>query len=105
MRAGRGLQCQCRADRGQGLGDPADPGTGRAGLARRHPLPAAIRQDHALSALPKATPVASGEALLRREMHAQTAMIENGFVHLPKDAGWRAEYLHELTIFPKRKYD
>jgi predicted phage terminase large subunit-like protein len=21
-------------------------------------------------------------------MHAQTAMIENGFVHLPKDAGW-----------------
>ena len=30
-------------------------------------------------------------------MHAQTAMIENGFVHLPKAAGWRAEYLHELT--------
>jgi hypothetical protein len=21
-------------------------------------------------------------------MHAQTAVIENGFVHLPKEAGW-----------------
>jgi predicted phage terminase large subunit-like protein len=32
-------------------------------------------------------------------MHAQTAMIENGFVHLPKEAAWLAEYLHELTAF------
>jgi predicted phage terminase large subunit-like protein len=38
-------------------------------------------------------------------MHAQTAMIENGFLHLPKEAGWRAEYLHELTVFPGGKYD
>ena len=38
-------------------------------------------------------------------MHAQTAMIENGFVHLPKEAGWRAEYLHELTVFPNGKHD
>jgi predicted phage terminase large subunit-like protein len=38
-------------------------------------------------------------------MHAQTAMIENGFVHLPKDAAWLAEYLHELTVFPKGKHD
>src|SRR6266700_1673316 len=38
-------------------------------------------------------------------MHAQTAMIENGFVHLPKEAGWLAEYLHELTIFPNGKHD
>jgi predicted phage terminase large subunit-like protein len=38
-------------------------------------------------------------------MHAQTAMIENGFVHLPKEAGWLAEYLHELTVFPKGKHD
>jgi predicted phage terminase large subunit-like protein len=34
-------------------------------------------------------------------MHAQTAMIENGFVHLPKEAAWLAEYLHELTAFPR----
>ena len=38
-------------------------------------------------------------------MHAQTAMIENGFVHLPREAGRRAEYLHELTVFPGGKYD
>jgi predicted phage terminase large subunit-like protein len=38
-------------------------------------------------------------------MHAQTAMIENGFVHLPKEAAWLPEYLHELTAFPKSKHD
>jgi predicted phage terminase large subunit-like protein len=38
-------------------------------------------------------------------MHAQTAMIENGFVHLPKEVGWLAEYIHELTVFPKGKHD
>jgi len=31
-------------------------------------------------------------------MHAQTAMIENGFVHVPDTAPWLAPYLHELTI-------
>jgi predicted phage terminase large subunit-like protein len=38
-------------------------------------------------------------------MHAQTAMIENGFVHLPKEAAWLAEYLHELGAFPKGRPD
>jgi predicted phage terminase large subunit-like protein len=38
-------------------------------------------------------------------MHSVTAMIENGFVHLPDKAAWLPEYLHELTIFPKGKYD
>src|SRR5271166_3973366 len=38
-------------------------------------------------------------------MHAQTAMIENGFVHLPKEAVWLAEYLHELTAFPRGRHD
>jgi hypothetical protein len=38
-------------------------------------------------------------------MHAQTAMIENGFLHLPKKAAWLAEYLHELSVFPKGKHD
>jgi hypothetical protein len=38
-------------------------------------------------------------------LHAQTAMIENGFVHLPKEAAWLAEYLHELTVFPTGKHD
>jgi phage terminase large subunit-like protein len=28
-----------------------------------------------------------------------TALIENGFVHIPEDAPWLAEYLHEMTVF------
>jgi hypothetical protein len=38
-------------------------------------------------------------------MHAQTAMIDNGFVYLPKEVAWLAAYLHELTAFPKGKHD
>jgi predicted phage terminase large subunit-like protein len=38
-------------------------------------------------------------------MHAQTAMIENGFVHIPESAPWLAEYLHEISVFPKGKHD
>ena len=38
-------------------------------------------------------------------MHAQTAMIENGFVHLPDAAPWLPAYLHELTAFPKGRHD
>jgi predicted phage terminase large subunit-like protein len=38
-------------------------------------------------------------------LHAQTAMIENGFVYIPKTAPWLAEYLHEMTVFPNGKHD
>lgn len=38
-------------------------------------------------------------------MHSVTNTIENGFVHLPDQAAWRDEYLHELTTFPNGKYD
>jgi hypothetical protein len=38
-------------------------------------------------------------------LHAQTAMIENGFVHVPERAPWLAQYLHELTAFPNGKHD
>jgi predicted phage terminase large subunit-like protein len=38
-------------------------------------------------------------------MHAQTAAIENGFVHIPESAPWVAEYLHELSVFPNGKHD
>jgi predicted phage terminase large subunit-like protein len=38
-------------------------------------------------------------------LHAQTAMIENGFVHIPETAPWLAEYLHEMSVFPKGKHD
>src|SRR5262252_6409235 len=38
-------------------------------------------------------------------LHAQTAIIENGFVHIPETAAWLGEYLHELTVFPRGKHD
>jgi predicted phage terminase large subunit-like protein len=38
-------------------------------------------------------------------MHAQTALIENGFVHIPETAPWLDAYLHELTVFPNGKHD
>jgi predicted phage terminase large subunit-like protein len=38
-------------------------------------------------------------------MHAQTAAIENGFVYVPLESHWLAAYIHELTTFPRGKYD
>jgi predicted phage terminase large subunit-like protein len=38
-------------------------------------------------------------------LNAQTALIENGFVYIPETASWLAEYLHEMTVFPKGKHD
>jgi predicted phage terminase large subunit-like protein len=43
-----------------------------------------------------------GDKIMR--MHAQTAMIEN-FVYIPDTAPWLAEYLHEISVFPKGKHD
>ena len=45
----------------------------------------------------------TGDKTMR--LHAQTALIENGFVHIPETAPWLAEYLHELTVFPNGKHD
>jgi hypothetical protein len=45
----------------------------------------------------------AGDKTMR--MHAQTAVIENGFVHIPETAPWLAEYLHELAVFPNGKHD
>jgi predicted phage terminase large subunit-like protein len=44
-----------------------------------------------------------GDKIMR--LHAQTATIENGFVHLPTSAPWLADYLHELTVFPNGRHD
>jgi predicted phage terminase large subunit-like protein len=38
-------------------------------------------------------------------MHAQTASIANGLVHLPTEAPWVAAYLQEMTVFPNGLYD
>jgi predicted phage terminase large subunit-like protein len=45
----------------------------------------------------------TGDKTMR--LHAQTALIENGFVHIPETAPWLVEYLHEMTVFPKGKHD
>src|SRR5271166_6508100 len=37
-------------------------------------------------------------------LHAQTA-IENGFVFLPDEAAWLADYVSELTTFPAGRHD
>jgi hypothetical protein len=39
-----------------------------------------------------------GDKIMR--LHAQSAVIENGFVFLPEEAPWLADYLAELTAFP-----
>ena len=44
-----------------------------------------------------------GDKVMR--MNEQTATIENGFVHLPKNAAWLDLYLHEMTVFPYGKND
>ena len=54
-----------------------------------------------LSRVTRYTP--DGDKVMR--LHAQTATIENGFVHPPSDAPWLAEYLRELTLFPSGRHD
>jgi hypothetical protein len=46
----------------------------------------------------------SRQAKLRfaESMHAQTAVIENGFVHVPDTAPRLVQYSHELTELPER---
>jgi predicted phage terminase large subunit-like protein len=38
-------------------------------------------------------------------MHSVTTTIENGFVHIPEQAPWVSEYLHEMALFPKGRFD
>ena len=44
-----------------------------------------------------------GDKVMR--MNAQTPSIENGFVYLPREAPWLADYLHELSTFPNGRFD
>jgi hypothetical protein len=47
--------------------------------------------------------LAKGDKVMR--LRDQTAMIEAGYVYLPREAHWLDDYLHELTTFPNGKYD
>ena len=44
-----------------------------------------------------------GDKIFR--MEGQTALIENGFVHIPREAHWLEEFLHEVMMFPKGRHD
>ena len=44
-----------------------------------------------------------GDKLVR--MEAQAARFESGQIHLPKEAPWLGEFLHELLAFPGSRYD
>lgn len=44
-----------------------------------------------------------GDKIVR--MEAQTALIEGGYVHLPREAPWLAVYFNELLGFPNTTYD
>jgi len=44
-----------------------------------------------------------GDKIMR--LHAQTAVIENGFVFVPEEAPWLADYLAELLSFPAGRHD
>jgi phage terminase large subunit-like protein len=38
-------------------------------------------------------------------MHSVSSTIESGFVHIPDQAHWLPEFLHEMWSFPRGKYD
>ena len=44
-----------------------------------------------------------GDKIMR--LHAQSAVIENGFLWLPAEAPWLADYVAELTAFPAARHD
>jgi predicted phage terminase large subunit-like protein len=48
---------------------------------------------------------AKGNADKVMRMHSVSSTTENGFVHIPSQAEWLPEYLHELSVFPNGKYD
>ena len=57
--------------------------------------------DDGLSHVARFSP--DGDKIMR--LHAQSAVIENGFVFLPEEAPWLADYLAELTTFPAGRHD
>ena len=57
--------------------------------------------DEGMHAIKKYEP--TSDKIMR--MHSVTSTIENGFVHLPEEAPWLGEFVHELSTFPRGKND
>jgi predicted phage terminase large subunit-like protein len=57
--------------------------------------------DDGLSHVARFSP--DGDKIMR--LHAQSAVIENGFVFLPEEAPWLADYLAEIATFPAGRHD
>lgn len=63
-----------------------------------------LLQDLRLEGFARIKPVKPlGEKKMR--MVAQTPAMEAGRIYVPKDAAWLQDYLHELAMFPKGKFD
>jgi predicted phage terminase large subunit-like protein len=61
-------------------------------------------QDLLASGLSKVTRYKpDGDKIMR--LYSETATIENGFVWLPEEAHWLADYLSELAAFPMGRHD
>ena len=82
---GARTQSQKHPHRRQGFRDAADSGFNRRWRAKRDCYE------------PKMDKV--------MRMHSVSSTIENGLVHLPAQAPWLGEYVHELAIFNNGKYD
>jgi predicted phage terminase large subunit-like protein len=61
-----------------------------------------LKADHLLGVTPYSPPTGTDKIM---RLYAQTGLIENGRVLMPRGASWLADYLHELTSFPGSKHD
>jgi predicted phage terminase large subunit-like protein len=61
-----------------------------------------LQSEHTFGVCPYQPP--SGTDKIMR-LHAQTAWFESGFVFLPCNASWLADYVTELTGFPGTRFD
>jgi predicted phage terminase large subunit-like protein len=56
-----------------------------------------------ISGIKSYNPLPGVDKIMR--LHAQSAMFENGYVWLPREASWLSDYLNELISFPGSKYN
>ena len=67
--------------------------------------PTQLIQDLRHSGLHEVQPYSPGSSEKQMRVRVQTPTIEGGFVYLPTEAAWLADYLNEFTAFPGGKHD